>query len=128
MPDNVLSRMNRSEAGGVVSGPFRSVQRSGRRGVGELLDGGGDPAPGIDAIVIAGGHELVDAPVALLEHFVAIALQHQGVGAPDIDLGVSRDEYCRLAVEKGLTPTIAVSANTRVKVTADGTDIDRRGS
>ena len=87
MPDNVLSRMNRSEAGGVVSGPFRSVQRSGRRGVGELLVGGGDPAPGIDAIVIAGGCEFVDAPVVLLERFVAIALQHQGGGAPDIDLG-----------------------------------------
>jgi hypothetical protein len=31
--------------------------------------------------VIAGGCELVDAPVALLERFVAEALQHQGGGA-----------------------------------------------
>ena len=67
--------------------PLRSVQRSGRCGVGELNDRAGDPAPGVSAVVIAGGCELIDAPVALLERFVAIALQHQGGGTPDIDLG-----------------------------------------
>ena len=63
------------------------MKRSGRRSVGELLDGGGNPAPGVSAVVIAGGREVIDAPVALLERFVAIALQHQGGGTPDIDLG-----------------------------------------
>ena len=63
------------------------MQRSGRCVARELLDGPGDPAPGIGAIVIAGGCELVDAPVALLKRFVAVALQHKGGGAPDIDLG-----------------------------------------
>ena len=70
-----------------VSGPFRSVQRSGRRGVGELLDGDRDPAPGVRAVVIAAGRERIDPHSALLERFVAIALQHQGGGTPDIDLG-----------------------------------------
>jgi hypothetical protein len=63
------------------------VQRSGRCGVGELNDRAGDPAPGVGALVIAGGRELVDAPVAFLECFVALALQHQSGGSPDIDLG-----------------------------------------
>jgi len=63
------------------------VRRPGRRGVGELLDGRRDPAPGVGAIVIAGGRELVNAQVALLERSVAVALQHQGGGTPDIDLG-----------------------------------------
>ena len=58
----------------VVAGPFRSVQRSGRCGVGELNERAGDPAPGVSAVVIAGGRELLDAPIGLLERFVAIAL------------------------------------------------------
>jgi hypothetical protein len=70
-----------------VSGPFGSVQRPGRDRVGELDDSGDDPTPGISAIVISGGCELVDATVALLDRFVAVALQHQGGRTPDIDLG-----------------------------------------
>jgi hypothetical protein len=73
--------------GPTVSGLFRSVQRSRRCGVGELNDRGGDAAPGVSAVVIAGGRELVDAQIALLERFLAEALQHQGGSAPDIDLG-----------------------------------------
>jgi hypothetical protein len=76
-----------ARARATVSGPVRSVQRSGRRGVGELLDGNGDPAPGVGAVVIAIGRELVGARDALFERFLAIALQHQGGGTPDIDLG-----------------------------------------
>jgi len=37
--------------------------------VGELADGGGDPAPGRGAIVIAGGCELVGAGGAFVERF-----------------------------------------------------------
>src|ERR1700757_3871119 len=70
-----------------VSDAFRSVQRSGRGGVGELFDGNGDPAPGVRPVVIAAGRELVGARDALFERFLAVALQHQGGGAPDIDLG-----------------------------------------
>ena len=77
-----------------VSGPFRSVQRSGRRGVGQLLNGGGDPAPGVRAGVIAARRELVDARDALLERLVAVALKHQGGGARR-----SRRENRTLAVE-----------------------------
>src|ERR1700757_1588929 len=76
-----------ARAKSTVSGAVRSVQRSGRRGVGELLDGNGDPAPGVRAVVIAAGRELVGARDALFERFLAVALQHQGGGAPDIDLG-----------------------------------------
>jgi hypothetical protein len=46
--------------------------------------------------VIAGGCELVDAPVALFERFVAVALQHQGGGTPDIDLGYHGRKIARL--------------------------------
>jgi hypothetical protein len=63
-----------------------SVQRPGRRPVGEPHNGGRDPAPGVGALVIAVGRELVDPGAALLERFVAIALQHQGGGTPNIDL------------------------------------------
>jgi hypothetical protein len=41
-----------------------------------LLNGGSDPAPGDGAIVIAISPEFVDAGPALLERFVAVALQH----------------------------------------------------
>jgi len=79
-----------------VSGPFRSVQRSGRRGVGELLDGGRDPAPVDSAGVIAVRCEPVDARAAWLERFVTVALQHQGGGTPDVDLGYHAENIARL--------------------------------
>ena len=72
------------------------MQRSGRRGVGELLDGGGDPAPGVRASVIAVGRELIGARDALLKRVVAIALQHQGGSTPDIDLGYHAGKIARL--------------------------------
>src|SRR5262245_60996604 len=85
-----------ARARATVSAPVRSVQRSGWRGVGELLDGSDDPAPGVRAGVIAVGRELVGARDALFERFVAIALQHQGGGAPDIDLGYHGGKIARL--------------------------------
>ena len=36
---------------------------------------------------IAVGRELIGARDTLFERFVAVALQHQGGGTPDIDLG-----------------------------------------
>jgi hypothetical protein len=72
------------------------MQWSGRRGVGELLNGGGDPAPSVSAVVIAVGRELVDAVAALLERVVAVALQHQGGSTPDIDLGYHGGKFARL--------------------------------
>jgi hypothetical protein len=50
-------------------------------------DGIRDPAPDGHAVVIAGRCELVNARGAFLERFLAIALEHQGGGAPDVDLG-----------------------------------------
>ena len=79
-----------------VSGSVRSVQRSGRRGVGELLDSGGDTAPGVRAGVIAIRRELVGARGALLERLISVALQHQGGGTPDIDLGYHGGKIARL--------------------------------
>ena len=64
--------------------------------VGELLDGGGDPAPGVRAGVIAVGRELVGARDALLERLISVALQHQGGGTPDIDLGYHAGKIARL--------------------------------
>ena len=72
------------------------MQRSGRRGVGELLDGGGDPAPGVRACVIAIRRELAGARYALLERLISVALQHQGSGTPDIDLGYHGGKIARL--------------------------------
>ena len=63
---------------------------------GELLNGRGDPAPGVGAVVIAVGRELVGPRGALLERFFAIALQHQGRGTPDIDFGYHAGKIARL--------------------------------
>jgi hypothetical protein len=63
------------------------VDRSWRCVVGELADRNGDPAPSSGAVVVAGGGELVGAGATFFERFVAVALEHQVGGAPDIDLG-----------------------------------------
>jgi len=63
------------------------VKSSGRCVVGELLDSCGDPAPDGRPVVILAGREFVDAFGALLERLLAVALEHQGGGMPDIDLG-----------------------------------------
>jgi hypothetical protein len=86
-PENLFSRIKGAAARPTVSGAFRSVHWSGRRVVRQLDDGGGDPAPGVRAIVIAGGRELVNACATFLKRFVAVALHHQIGGLPDIDLG-----------------------------------------
>ena len=72
------------------------MQGSGRHCVGEVLDGGGDPTPSVGTVMIAIRRELVDARSALFERFVAAALQHQGGGAPDIDLGYYTGESAGL--------------------------------
>jgi hypothetical protein len=70
--------------------------------------------------MIAVGRELVGARGALFERFVAVALQHQGGGAPDIDLGDRADERrkCGLGADRRLTPIIAFVTNLRVKMAA----------
>ena len=95
---NLLSRIKPERAGATVSGPFRSVWRSGRCGVGELPDGTGDPAPGHRAVVIAFGRELVGTRGALLERVLTVTLEHQGGGAPDVDLGYHAEKVCKPAV------------------------------
>jgi hypothetical protein len=52
---------------------------------GELPDGFSDPAPSCCAVGIALGRELVGARGGLLLGLIAIAPEHQGRGAPDID-------------------------------------------
>src|SRR6202040_451613 len=66
---------------------FGSVHRPGRRFVCELGDRIPDPAPDRYAVVIVGGCQLIGARFAFLERLLAIALEHQVGGAPDIDLG-----------------------------------------
>ena len=85
-----------ARARSTVPGPVQLMQRSGRRGVGELLDSGGDTAPGVRAGVIAIRREHVGARGALLERLISVALQHQGGGTPDIDLGYHAGKIARL--------------------------------
>jgi hypothetical protein len=82
------------------------VEGPGRGCVGELADGIRDPAPDRHAAVIAGGCELVDARGAFLERFLAVALEHQGGGAPDVDLGNHTVRFPRAGrrLQAGATP------------------------
>jgi hypothetical protein len=70
-----------------VSGPVRSVRRSGRNRIGELLDSSGDPAPGIGTVVIAGECKLVGASGAFLKRSLAVALEDELRRPPNVDLG-----------------------------------------
>ena len=55
--------------------------------LGELANGVGDPAPhGLAAVIVLRG-ELVAARSAFLKGLVAVALEHEVGGAPDVDLG-----------------------------------------
>jgi hypothetical protein len=67
--------------------PCLSVHRAGRCRVRKLRDGIGDQAPSRGAVVIAVGSELIGARIAFLERLLAIALEHEVGGTPDIDLG-----------------------------------------
>jgi hypothetical protein len=46
--------------------------------------------------VIAAGRELVSAHGAFVERLIAVALEHQVGGAPDIDLGYHADKSAGL--------------------------------
>ena len=54
--------------------------------VGELEDGGRDPAPSGRAIVVAGGRELISSSDSFLERLVAVALEHELRRPPNVDL------------------------------------------
>jgi hypothetical protein len=73
----------------------RSVERTRRCLVRELADGGGDPAPDCCAIVVILRSELIGAPGAFLEGLLAVPLEHQGGGAPDVDLRYHRHRLTR---------------------------------
>ena len=60
---------------------------AGRGLVLELGDGRHDPTPGRRAVMIAGERELVSSSGAFLERSLAVALEHQLRGPPDVDLG-----------------------------------------
>ena len=68
------------------------MHRAGRRRVCKQSDGIRDPAPGCRAIVIAFGRELVGARGAFRVGAVAVALEHQGGGPPDVDFRYHRTE------------------------------------
>jgi hypothetical protein len=79
--------VRRTAFGGLNEAVWKSVHRPERCVVRELPDNTGNPAPRRRAIVITVGRELVGARDALLEGLLAVALEHQGGSAPDIDLG-----------------------------------------
>ena len=74
----------------------RSVERPGWRPGCKLADGIRDPAPYGLAFVIVLRGELVGARGAFLSGFVAIPLEHEVGGTPDIDLGYHRKQVARL--------------------------------
>jgi hypothetical protein len=67
--------------------PTRSVDRTRRCLVRQLPDGVANPVPGRRAVGIAVGRRLVGARGVFLKRLLAVALDHQAGGAPDIDLG-----------------------------------------
>ena len=72
-----------------------SVERPGRRAVRELAHGIGDPAPHRLAFVIVLRGEFVRARGAFLNGLVAVPLEHEVGGAPDVDLGYHREQVAR---------------------------------
>lgn len=66
------------------------MDRPGWRFIGERGDGIGDPAPYEDAVMVPVGRELRGACGAFIERLGAVALQHKGGCAPDINLGYHR--------------------------------------
>jgi hypothetical protein len=102
------------------------VQWTGRRLVGELADGGGDPAPDDRAIVIILSGELPGTGGAFLERLVAVALEHQVGRAPDVDIGYHSGKNHRPMVNERLTPLIAWVVKLRVKVAAGAKKIGLR--
>ena len=79
-----------------VTGLRRSVERPGWCLVGELTYRICDPAPHGLAFVIVLRGELIGARGAFLKGLVAVALEHEGGGAPDVDLGYHRKQAARL--------------------------------
>ena len=63
-----------------------SVHRTRRRLVGELADGVDAPPDGRAIVIILGG-KLVGARGAFLERLIAVPLEHQVGGSPDVDFG-----------------------------------------
>ena len=109
-----------------VSGPVRSVRRRGLCSVGELGNAGGDPAPGVGGVVIAIAGELVGTRrtvQALCCRSASVSRRRRA----RYRARVSRSENSTLVVGKRLAAIIAWLGKLRVKVAADGTDINRRG-
>ena len=110
-----------------VSGPVRSVQRSGRFGVGELLDGGGDPAPGRRAVVILRPCKFIQRERRFPRSPSRRSASASGWRRARYRSRVSRRKNRTLAVDRRLTPIIAWRAKLRVKVAIDARNINRRG-
>src|SRR5262245_5256405 len=73
----------------------RSVERPGWCTVRQLADGIGNPAPhGLAFVVVLRG-EFVRARGAFLGGLVAIPLEHEVGGAPDVDLGYHGEQVAR---------------------------------
>lgn len=73
------------------------MDRAWRGVVGELDDGGHDPAPHRHRTVVAGGGEFVGTPGAFLERLVAAAIEHELRRSPNVNLGYHTEKLrdCR---------------------------------
>lgn len=71
------------------------MERPDGRLVRELADSVGDPAPHGLAVVIVVRGELVGARSAFLKGLVAVPLEHELGGAPDVDLGYHKEQTAR---------------------------------
>ena len=79
------------------------VQRSRRRRVCKLLDRICDPTPDRHTCVIALRRKLLGEPNALGYSSVAVSLEHQVCGTPDVDFGYHTGEVSRACLAKLLT-------------------------
>ena len=72
------------------------MRRSGRYRVDELLDGSGDPVPGISTILIAVSRELVGALDALFVRLVAIGFSIRLAARQTSISGITRVNFAGL--------------------------------
>ena len=84
-----------------------------RRLVRELGHGRHDPAPGCRPIIIACERKFVSARSALLKCIIAIALEHELYGAPNVDL---RYQIAKLLKSPGPPMTFGNAASAKVRL------------
>jgi hypothetical protein len=103
------------------------VHRPGRCRVRELGDSIGDATPNRDTVVIIGGGEFVGAREAFRLGLLAVALQHQVGGPPDVDFRYHAAKSVEERLEGSRMPPILTAEDVVKRVAAECTFIDVRG-